>query len=118
MANTGHIVQRRIDIAVTDANRLKQLLAGWEGIEPTRTDHNGVRLRYDTFRWDYAVLVQMLEQAGFPVRSNWRQAMRAALFAFMDSNTRSHSKVTGGACCSRPAGIYGVEDQAGDKKAR
>lgn len=117
MASARYIVQRRID-TTADADRLKQLLSRCDGVESTEACRNGVLIRYDACRWDYSTLVRVVEQAGCPVRRNWRQTVRAVLFAFMDRNARSHASAQGGACCSRPAGIYGVEDRTGGNKTR
>jgi hypothetical protein len=109
-----HIVERRIDVRVNDDERLARLLADSDGVESVQSGAGGVRVRYDAFRWDYESLTQLFEEIGRPVRRGWRHAIRVALFSFMDRNARAHAASPGGACCSRPAGIYGTEDRTVD----
>lgn len=111
MPNASHIVQRRIDVLVTDAEQLAQVVTQCDGVESAQSVGHGVRVRYDALRWDYEALERALEAAGTPVRRGWRHAIKVALFEFLDRNVRSHARSQGSACCSRPAGIYGGQDR-------
>lgn len=112
----SHFVERRIDAKAFDSARLMRLAAEIGGIESVQVVGNGVRVRYDVLRWDYQALTQAFQSAGLPVRRGWRHAFRTALFRFMDRNVRAHARAQGGACCSRPAGIYTDGDRKGDSR--
>lgn len=78
MPNASHIVQRRIDVLVTDAEQLAQVVTQCDGVESAQSVGHGVRVRYDALRWDYKALERALEAAGTPVRRGWRHAIKVA----------------------------------------
>lgn len=107
MEAARRIVDRRFELETGGSARPAEVLADEDGIVSIAPCRNGIRVRYDAFCWDYEALEAKFERAGLRVRCSWWRKVKVALFGFTDRNARQHLRSRGGACCSRPLGIYG-----------
>jgi hypothetical protein len=98
-------------IPVTDAStaQLEQGLRCLEKIEPvTQASINELRrlkISYDASCIGFKDIERMLDEAGIrrPASMGWR--IKAAWYAFLDTNARNAALGGGGACCNKPPGM-------------
>jgi|GEM_PF-2134014 len=108
-SQSAFTVTRCFPVDETDIEKLERALTGNDAIEAVARHRlcKGVAIRYDSARVGYADIELALAHAGIPLRHSRWTRIKAGWFRFVDENAKSNAASKGGACCSRPPGIYG-----------
>lgn len=101
-------VNRRINIPVlahaTDGVKIERILNEVPGVREVivNVEKHLIVVRYDASKSDYQMIVERLENAGFPQSNSWWSRLRGSLYQFTDTNARDNAKAPPPACCNKP----------------
>ena len=65
-------------------------------------EKNLVIVRYDASKLNYQLILELLENTGFPPSDSWWSRVRGSWYQFSDSNARDNAKAPPPACCNKP----------------
>lgn len=91
-----------------NVEEIKNCLGTVNGVRSVKVDMNGAKLSvsYDAAQTDYGVIENTLKDAGYPSRNSGWSNMMSSWYRYLDENAQTNAKSKGGACCSKPSGIY------------
>jgi len=91
-------------LMVEDLAALREALEALPGMNLVQAEMGNTQIRvvYDASRLDYNLVLSAIEEAGFAVRHDWWNTLKAKVYEFSDSNARDNAKAPPPACCNKP----------------
>jgi copper chaperone CopZ len=101
-------VRHRIKIPAlvneADAIAVERAVSTLSGVRKVATDleKHQLILRYDASQTGYQVVLEALENIGFPPLNNWWSRFKGGWFQFADTNASDNAKAPPPSCCNKP----------------
>jgi copper chaperone CopZ len=101
-------VRRRIKIPAlvhaADAMAVERVVSALSGVRKVAADvdKQEVVVRYDASQSAYQMIVEVLENIGFPPLDNWWSRFKGNWFQYSDTNARDNANAPSPACCNKP----------------
>jgi len=90
-----------------DAQVITEHLGNLPGVRGTETSirRHRVTVVYDITRLDYRLVLDALEEIGFPAPETWWSRLKTSWLQSLDETGRENANAPPAPCCSNPRGI-------------